>query len=210
MDDRAVAALEAAVAVGDGLGARRVMRSFPDQGQRELALDQLARLASGGSTLAVELMVEFVDELGVARRAVRAFLLDEAAVDDVTQDTLITLAEAIGSYRGDAKLTTWLHQLARYRAIDYLRRQRATVALDEREHSAVMRISSMISTRETVRQLLDHLPTAYRDVVVLREVERLPYVEVANRLGRNLHTVKSQIARGRALLAAMVQEEGLA
>ena len=41
----------------------------------------------------------------------------------------------------------------------------------------------------------------------LRDVEHLPYAEIAARLGRNVNTVKAQVARGRALLATMVGEQ---
>jgi RNA polymerase sigma-70 factor, ECF subfamily len=67
-----------------------------------------------------------------------------------------------------------------------------------------VRISSLISTRETVRQLVQRLPDRYRRAVELRDIERLPYAEAAARLGVNVNTVKSHVARGRALLAGML------
>ena len=70
-------------------------------------------------------------------------------------------------------------------------------------------MSSLVaSPRESVRQLLDELPERYRDAVTLRDVEGLPYAEVAIRLGRNLNTAKSHVARGRALLAALLASRG--
>lgn len=210
VDDNAASVLEAAVAARDGLAARRIVNDLVAGANGEAVLEQLARLAATESVLAVELLVELVDELGVARRAVRRFLLDEAAVDDVTQDTLITAAASVSSFRGDAKFTTWLYQVARNRAVDHLRRQRSTVPLGEHGHSAAMRLSSLIASREAVRQLLERLPAGYQEAVRLRDVERLPYAEVATRLGRNVNTVKSQVARGRALLAAMLDGERLA
>jgi RNA polymerase sigma-70 factor (ECF subfamily) len=69
-----------------------------------------------------------------------------------------------------------------------------------------MRMSSLIASREAVRQLLDRVPEHYRDAVTLRDVEHLPYAEIAARLGRNVNTIKAQVARGRALLATMVGE----
>jgi RNA polymerase sigma-70 factor, ECF subfamily len=209
-DDGPASALDAAVAARDGLAARRIVSDLVAGAHGDAVVERLAMLAAAGSALAVELLVEVVDELGVARRAVRRFLLDEAAVDDVTQDTLITAAAAIASFRGEAKFTTWLYQVARNRAVDYVRRQRATVPLGDHEQSAAMRMSSLIASREAVRQLLERLPHGYQEAVRLRDVERLPYAEVAGRLGRNVNTVKSQVARGRALLAAMLDDERLA
>jgi RNA polymerase sigma-70 factor (ECF subfamily) len=189
--------------------ARRSLDEVGDKAGRDAALDILARHAAGGSPMAVELLIEAIDRWGVARSAVRRVILDEAAVDDVTQDTLITVAQSVGSFRGDAKFTTWLHQLARNRAVDHLRRVRSAEPLGEHDHhSEAARMSSLVASRQAVRQLLDELPEHYRDAVLLRDVERLPYTEVATRLDRNVNTVKSHVARGRALLAGLVVREG--
>lgn len=205
--DRAVSTLEAAVAGGHASLARRALGSISDESEREAVLEVLAAQSAAGSRLAVELLVEAVDRFGVARRAVRQFLLDEAAVADVVQDTLITVVQAIGSFRGDAKFTTWLHQLARNRSVDHLRRVRAAESREAAEPSPAERMSSLVASRHAVRQLLDQLPPRYRDAVVLRDVEHLPYADVAARLGRNLNTVKAHVARGRALLAGLVDRE---
>jgi RNA polymerase sigma-70 factor (ECF subfamily) len=222
--DRAVATLEAAVAGGNASLARRQLGELRDDADHEAALDVLARGAAQGSPLALELLVEAVDRFGAARRAVRRFLVDESAVDDVTQDTLITVARSVGSFRGDARFTTWLHQVARNRAVDHLRRVRSTAPLDGAalggggdgdgrdppglRPDTAARLSSVVSSQQAVHQLLAELPDRYRDAVTLRDVERLPYAEVALQLGRNVNTVKSHVARGRALLAALLVERG--
>jgi RNA polymerase sigma-70 factor, ECF subfamily len=204
----AVATLETAVVGGHAARARRALDDVGHD-DRDGALDVLACHAAAGSELATELLVEAVDQFGAARRAVRRFLLDERAVDDVLQDTLITVAQSIGSFRGDARFTTWLHQLARNRAVDHLRRARSTEPLPEQHDSSpTERLSSLVASRHAVRQLLDELPDRYRHAVVLRDVERLPYAEIATRLGGNLNTVKSHVARGRALLAGLVERRG--
>jgi RNA polymerase sigma factor (sigma-70 family) len=205
--DRAVSTLEAAVVGGHASLARRALGSISDESEREAVLEVLAAQSATGSRLAVELLVEAVDRFGVARRAVRQFVLDEAAVADVVQDTLITVVQAIGSFQGDAKFTTWLHQLARNRSVDYLRRVRSTTSREAVEPSPAERMSSLVASRHAVRQLLDQLPPRYRDAVLLRDVEHLPYADVATRLGRNLNTVKAHVARGRALLAGLVDRE---
>lgn len=156
--------------------------------------------------LATELLVEAVDASGVARRFVAGLLLDEWAIDEVSQDTLVTVAKAVGTFKGDARFTTWLHTVARNRAVDHLRRQRAVLPLEAIDHGPAARMSSIIATRETVRHVLARIPEQYRQAVTLRDVEGLPYEQVAETLGRNVNTVKSQVARGRALVAAMLDE----
>ena len=203
---RAADAVESALVGGQAAQARRKLADVRDPDDRDGVLALLARHASGGSPLATELLIEAVDGFDVARRAVRRFLFDERAVDDVTQDTLISVAQSIGSFRGESSFTTWLHRLARNRAVDHLRRARATEPLDDQQVSLAARMSSLIASRETVRQLLDELPAHYRDAVLLREVGRLSYDEVAARLSLNVNTVKSHVARGRAVLASRVHD----
>lgn len=216
--DSEVAALAAAVGAGNASQARRILSCAGEATSQDTLTSQdkvtgqemvevLAQHAATGSVLGVELLVETVDRFGLARNAVRRYLLDEAAVDDVTQDTLITVARAVGTFRGEAKFTTWLHQLARNRAVDHLRRTRATQTLgdEEGEPTPTARMSSLVASRQAVRALLEELPGHYRDAVMLRDVEQLPYGEIADRLGRNLNTVKSHVARGRALLAGLVE-----
>jgi RNA polymerase sigma-70 factor, ECF subfamily len=214
---RAVATLKAAVVSDNTSLARRQLGELIDEADHDGALDVLAEVAAGGgpgSVLATELLIEALDRFGTARHAVRRFIVDEAAVDDVVQDTLVTVAQSITTFRGEARFTTWLHQLARNRAVDHLRRARAAVALADGDHEpapapgTAARMSSLVASRQAVRQLLDELPDRYRDAVTLRDVEGLPYAEVAVRLGRNVNTVKSHVARGRALLASLLVARG--
>ena len=211
---RAVATLKAAVVSDNTSLARRQLGELVDEADHDGALDVLAEVAADGSALALELLIEALDRFGTARQAVRRFLVDETAVDDVTQDTLVTVAQSVGSFRGEAKFTTWLHQVARNRSVDHLRRARAADPRGDDDRGRVpapgtaARMSSLVASRHSVRQLLEELPDRYRDAVMLRDVEQLPYAEVATRLGRNLNTAKSHVARGRALLAALLVERG--
>jgi RNA polymerase sigma-70 factor (ECF subfamily) len=166
-------------------------------------LDPVAGAAAGGSPEALELLVWAVDELDLARAAIRRVLVDEADVDDVAQDVLVAVAEGIHGFRGDARFTTWLHQVARFKAIAFLRRKRPAEALPETERLGdAARISSMIASRTSIADVLRALPEEYREPVILRDLEHLPYDELARRLGMNINTAKTRVARGRALVAA--------
>jgi RNA polymerase sigma-70 factor, ECF subfamily len=197
--------LGAALDDGDLQAARRVANAVPDDREaRAGGLDLLAHRAAAGSTVAFELLAELVDELGLARAGVRQVLVEESAVDDVAQDTLVSMAVSIRSFTDEAGFVTWLFTIAHHRAVDHLRRQRATRPLGDDDVGDALRISSMISTREAVQQLVRRLPARYRRAVELRDIQRLPYADAAQRLGLNVNTVKSHVARGRALLAAML------
>jgi RNA polymerase sigma-70 factor, ECF subfamily len=199
-------------------GLRTALRDVPRGDNATLAelLDPLALAAAAGTPDALELLVWAVDELGLARPAIRRLLVDDGDVDEVAQDVLIAVAETVRGYRGDARFTTWLHQVARFKAIAHLRRKRPTVPFpadgaDGAPAGGVggaggvgdaQRISSMIATRTSIDEILEGLPPEYRDPVVLRDIEELPYDEVAARLHLNVNTAKTRVARGRALVAA--------
>lgn len=209
LDRAAPHGLREAVARGDAPATRQLLDRIPVDDPE--VLDVLARAAADGGVgarLATELLVEHLDASGVVRRFVRAALLDEAAVDDVTQDALISVAGSVHSFAGEAKVTTWVHRIVRHRVVDHLRRQRATSPLPPDDLAPAERMSSLIATRATLRDVLAGLPDRYRGPVTLRDVEGLPYTEVAERLGRSVGTVKSQVARGRALVAAALRSTG--
>lgn len=194
-----------ALDAGDGAAAYRVLADAPaERLARNAGLDLLAHRAAAGSMLAVELLATVVDELGLARAGVRRVLVDEAEVDDVTQDTLVSMARSLGSFTGEATFVTWLFTIAKRRAVDHLRRRRATEPLGDDVGEAV-RISSLVATRESVRTMVERLPDHYRRAVQLRDIERMSYADAAAQLGLNVNTVKSHVARGRALLARMLE-----
>ncbi|MEJ7845944.1 MAG: sigma-70 family RNA polymerase sigma factor [Acidimicrobiales bacterium] len=206
MDDAAASPDFEAITAGDRPAYRRgvdALRRASDADARAALLDPLALAAGAGSVPALTLLLWAVDELGLARPAIRRLLVADAEVDEVAQDVLVAVAETIGGYRAEARFTTWLHQVARFKAIAHLRRKRPTGTLpdDERLGDAA-RISSIIATRTSVETILRELPEAYRGPVVLRDIEHLPYDELARRLDLNLNTAKARVARGRALVAA--------
>jgi len=200
--DELVRALDAA----DVRAASRTADELVAAGAADEALDALAERAAS-SRAALELLVETLDASGVVHRFAGSMLLDRDAIDDVAQDTLISVVQSIASYRGGGRFTSWVHPIVRRRVADHLRRQRETTTLDE-ELLPAARMSSMIATRATVQQALADLPELYRLPVVLRDVHGLTYAQVAERTGRTLGTVKSQVSRGRAMVAGMLTDDG--
>lgn len=196
-------------AAGDPLAARTVRDALRAAGRDHAALapllDPLARRAAAGADAALELLLWAVDHLGLAHPAVRRLVLDESAAQDVLQDVLIAVAESVHGYRGDARFTTWLHALARNTAVGHLRRRRETVGLEEVPERGAARISSLIASRVALGAVLEGLPAAYRDPVVLRDVEQLGYDQIGARLGLKPATVRSRVARGRALVAGRLR-----
>lgn len=199
------AELSRALESRDLKGARLLVDEIVASDEHDAALALLAQHASASPDI-TELLIETLDASGVVQRFAGAALLDKGAVDDVAQDSLISIAESIGSYEGRGKVTTWLHSIVRRRVVDYLRRAREVTELTD-DAGPADRMSSAIATRTVVHQALAALPEVYRIPVTLRDIDQAAYNEIAEQLGRPVGTVKSQVSRGRAMVAARLTGE---
>ena len=191
--------------------ARRVIdeeidRSLAGPGGGEL-IDQLAS-AAGTSPAALEALLGTIQRHGLAQAAIRSLLTDEDDVDDVEQSVLAVVAFRVGGFRGDARFTTWLHRVARNEALMLLRtrsRRPATDTIGDGPEPIQVgylgRLSSLVGDRDLVDRALDALPTPYREVLVLREVDGLEYAEIARRLDIAVGTVRSRLHKARELVA---------
>jgi RNA polymerase sigma-70 factor, ECF subfamily len=126
---------------------------------------------------------------------------EEAA--DALQDALLSAYRAAGSYRGDARVTTWLHRIVVNACLDRVRRRavRATVPLPEQERPDPRDALAARETALEVEAALAGLPLDQRTAIVLVDVQGLPVAEAAAVLGVPVGTVKSRCSRGRARLA---------
>jgi RNA polymerase sigma-70 factor (ECF subfamily) len=197
--------LHDALTAGDHPAASDAAETLIAAGRTDAALDLTARFAARDNPLALELLLELLDRTRTVHRIAAGVLLDHAVVDDVAQEAFISIVASIGRYRGDGKFTTWVHPIVRRRVVDHLRRQKETAPLDE-ELLPSQRMSSLIATRASVRDALAQLPALYREPVTMRDIDSLPYAEIAERLGRPEGTVKAQVNRGRAMLGGMLED----
>ena len=128
--------------------------------------------------------------------------------EDVAQEAAIKIYRALGRYRAEASFSTWVYAITRNAAMDFLRRrkktQEAEYSLPLWEFSLVIPeadASDEIASREELRALyalIEALPPAQREVLILRDVDGYAYEEIAEILQISLGTVKSRIARARA------------
>ena len=126
---------------------------------------------------------------------------EEAA--DAVQDACLSAYRGAGTFRGDAKVTTWLHRIVVNACLDRVRRRavRPTVPLPEQPPADPR---DRISERETsleVTRALAALPDEQRLAIVLVDLQGLSVDEAAVVLSIPAGTVKSRCFRGRARLA---------
>jgi RNA polymerase sigma-70 factor (ECF subfamily) len=154
-------------------------------------------------------------------RTARAILRDDAEAEDALQEAYLQGFRTLGSFRGDARLSTWLARVVANEALMRLRkraRRNAIVplhpGLDVEELNQITEGSmdkepENAAQRGDVRKLLerriDSLPDDYRAVFMLRAVEEYSVEETAAILQIPEATVRSRLFRARSLL-----REGLA
>lgn len=158
---------------------------------------------SGDPTAFGQLVARHHDRLwGVALRT----LSDREEAADALQDALLSAFRGAGSYRGEARVTTWLHRVVVNACLDRARRAkvRPTVPLPEQGPGEPADPSDPIGQRETAVEVLAALaalPDEQRAAIVLVDIQGLPVEEAARVLGVPTGTVKSRCSRGRARLA---------
>ena len=166
-------------------------------------LDGVAVQAASGSPYALQLLLNLISEHRLAYPGISRHILSKSVQEDVAQEVLIAVSRSIHRYRGDSKFTTWLYTVARNTAVAELRRNKSAVSYDDEaaNEQDALRFSSRATDRQIIQAAIAQLPSIFRDIVYLRDVQRMSYEDIANREGIALNTVRSRLSRGRALLA---------
>jgi RNA polymerase sigma-70 factor (ECF subfamily) len=157
-------------------------------------------------------------------RTARSILKDDAEAEDALQEGYMKAIRAMESFRGDAKLSTWLVRIVANEALARLRKNRRGAevialgedveALQDREENMETqnenqpeREALRAEARRLIEQRIDELPENFRSVFVLRAVEEMSVEEVAAALGIPEATVRSRLFRARALMRTALSHE---
>jgi RNA polymerase sigma-70 factor (ECF subfamily) len=145
--------------------------------------------------------------LDAAYNLARWLTRDEHGAEDVVQEAFYRAARFFAGFRGsDGR--TWLLAVVRRASYDWLQKQRrwtASAPFDEDAHSPskgddpeVLAIRK--ADVDLLRRVVEDLPTEYREVIVLRELEGLSYQQIATVTEVPLGTVMSRLSRARKQL----------
>lgn len=148
---------------------------------------------------------------------------DRAEAEDLAQEVFVTVFKSIDSFRGDSKLSTWIYRIASNHAknrIKYLQRRhhKRKKDIDDVRETDIAgpltprrnRPDEMAQGRELesiIQRSLAELDDDHRVVIILRDLDQLPYGEIAEILGVAEGTVKSRLFRGRAALKVLIEEK---
>jgi RNA polymerase sigma-70 factor, ECF subfamily len=137
----------------------------------------------------------------------RWLVRNDQDAEDIVQESFLKAYKAQESFRG-SEARTWMLSIVRNTALDFLRRDKSSVAVtldkpgyEPEDHSPdPERALLEQSRRERVRRAISNLAPEFRETIVLREIEGLSYKEIASVLGVPMGTVMSRLSRARNLL----------
>lgn len=145
----------------------------------------------------------------------RRLVGDPHLAADIAQETLIRAWRAIPDFRGDARLSTWLHRITVNTAWTLKKRSKrhSAVNLDDLEGHPALRDANhpetageIVELRGRLRRALDGLPVAQRQVVILKDVYGWSHAEIADSMGISVTAAKVRLHRARARLAQDLEE----
>lgn len=182
------------------------MQNRIDAAQAEADADLLARYAAGDGAAARLLSARLTPRLYA--HAVRV-LGDTTEAEDVTQEAMLRLWRIAPDWRrGEAQVSTWAYRVVANLCTDRLRRRPATpleaVAEPPDPAPGPEALLQAQARDAALQEALDTLPARQRQAVVLRHIDGLGNVEIAQVLQIGIEAVESLTARGkRALKAAL-------
>lgn len=183
--------------------------------------DELVRRARAGDREAFGAIMM----LGNQRlfRVARSVVRDDAEAEDVLQESYLRAFRAIGNFRGDADVMTWLTRIVVNEARGRLRNRRPTVDVGEVEQvqeagatiiafpvptgfDSPETVAESAHLRRMIEAAIDALPESFRLVFTLRDVDGRSTEETAVALGIPTATVKTRLHRARRLMRTAIDD----
>ncbi len=147
---------------------------------------------------------------------------DYDAALDLTQEVFIKVYNSLARYRSEFKFSTWIYKIAHNAAIDHLRRyavreQAVSSGFDTERHDTPVEGRRLTPEQESERKerrselemVVEMLPGAYRELIVLRHSHDLSYDEIAEVTGLPLGTVKNRLFRAREAMRDLLIKRGI-
>jgi RNA polymerase sigma-70 factor, ECF subfamily len=184
----------------------------------------LARLGASGDADAFRILMRRHNQ--TLYRTARAILRDDAEAEEAVQEAWLQAYRALGGFRGDSKLSTWLVRIVVNESLGRRRRALRTAEVipmsiddesgatpfeDNRRDESAAGAPELQAMRGEMRGIIeariDRLPDAFRTVFVLRAIEELSVEETAAALSIPEATVRTRFFRARSLLRESLSRE---
>jgi RNA polymerase sigma-70 factor (ECF subfamily) len=135
---------------------------------------------------------------------------DATEAEDLVQEAVLAIHIKRHTYDPAEPLTPWVHAIARYKLIDFLRRSRASISdVPIEEADTIMAHDDHVDAESTydLKRLMQRLPEKMRCSIEAVKLEGQSIAEAAERCGISESGVKVNIHRGLKALAALIAQE---
>lgn len=130
--------------------------------------------------------------------------------EDLVQEAVLAIHIKRHTYNPDEPLTPWVHAIARYKLVDFLRRTRASltdVPIDEADEVMAHDDHSDAESTYDIRRLMERLPKNMQCAIQAVKLDGLSTAEAAQRCGLSVSGVKVNVHRGLKALAVLIAQE---
>jgi RNA polymerase sigma factor (sigma-70 family) len=183
-------------------------------------LDLIERLKRGDES-AFRILVEQYQDL--VYNTALGIVQNESDAEDVAQEVFIQVYRSIGSFKSEAKLSTWIYRITTTRALDLLRARKSKKRFgllkrlwETADESPMENIQDFnhpgvsLERKEEAAQLMTaiaQLPENQKVAFVLHKLEGLSYLEIAEVMGNTLPAVESLMHRARLNLRKILEKK---
>ena len=173
----------------------------------------LKQIADGDKDAFKELYISYQPRL--IKFCSRILQNDVALAADMADEALIAVWNSAGSFSGKSQPSTWIHSIARFRLIAYLRKSKEVLLEDDSAALALIDESALpeeeiqtIETNDELFQSISKLSDKHREVIELVYFKELSVKEVAKVLNISENTVKTRMFYARNKLKSILSSNG--
>jgi len=134
------------------------------------------------------------------------YIPEQQSAEDILQDVFVKIHTHIETLRDRRKLQSWIYQITRNAIYDYYRDRKPITGISEildlSEEPADNDVERMLAA--SIKEMIDCLPSVYRQALILTEYEGLTQKELADQLGLSFSGAKSRVQRAREKLKEML------
>jgi RNA polymerase sigma-70 factor, ECF subfamily len=181
--------------------------------------EELVEAFQRGDTSVFDLLVERWDRK--IQGAIYRVMGPSEDARDLCQEAFLKAYRGLGTFKKDARFSSWLYQIALNVCRDRLRRRRGRqlVSFDDMDEASQAASTPSVPTPLQLAEANDlsfrvaravaELPPDQREVIVLKEYQDLTFAEIADVLDLPLSTVKTRLYRGLVQLRERLEHEGI-
>jgi len=172
------------------------------------------RVAEGDSEAIAELYASYVSS--IYRSVFNQVDRNQQAAQDIVQDTFVVAIESAKSYQGRSTVYTWLYSIAHKKVADYYRKKKLdNKYFGQYQHNPEKLVETLVDpvdmessslAKTYLQEMLQRMPLHYRQVLLLKYVDKMPVVEIAVIMRKSVKSVEGVLARAREELKVYLSE----